>query len=334
MKRKIRSIRAVLPLFAGMGIFLCGCASGGKQAVTIEQEPYEKITYQTVEVQRGNLNPSVTLTLSVEGYEQINYSATNSELKLDKLHVSVGDKVQKGDVLVSFESESIEQMIADYEEKKKQNELLVEHYENLMRIDASADFQADITMLREDIQVAQLYIEEAKSRLSDYQIVAKEEGTITRINDYLQNGYYRPGATLLTEVCGTGNYSAATEDTEPFTVGETYTAEAGVASYELRLVDITETVLTFEPISDMSSVSKTNELTLTVEKPQLTDVVYVDKDAIQRVEGEEGNQDTCFVFVMEEDGYRNAVLVTTGDTVNEYTVITQGLNGGEKVTLK
>lgn len=333
MKRKIRSIRAVMWL-AGMGLLLGGCGSGGQQAAIIEQEPYEKITYQTAEVQRGDLNPSITLTLSAEGYEQIKYNATNEELKLDKLHVSVGDKVQKGDILVSFESESIGRLIADYEEQKNQNELLVEHYENLMRIDASADFSDDIANLKEDIQVAKLYIEEAKSRLSDYQIVAKEAGTITEINDYLRDGYYKPGATLLTEVCGTGNYSAATEETEVFTVGETYTAEAGVASYELRLVDITEEVLTFEPISDMSSVSKANELTITVEKPPLTDVVYVDKDAIQIVEGEESTQDTYFVYVMEEDGYRKAVFVTTGDQINGYIVITQGLNGGEKVTLR
>lgn len=333
MKRKIRSMRAV-SLLVSTGLLLGGCGSGGQQAAVIEQEPYEKMTYQTAEVQRGDLNPSITLTLSAEGYEQIKYNATSAELKLDKLHVSVGDRVQKGDLLVSFEAESIDLMIAGYEEQKEQNELLVEHYENLMRIDASADYTDDITNLKEDIQVARLYIEEAKSRLSDYQIVAKEAGTITEINADLRDGYYKPGATLLTEVCGTGNYSAATEDTEVFTVGETYTAEAGVASYELRLVDITEEILTFEPVSDMSSVSKTNELTLTVEKPPLTDVVYVDKAAIQSVAGEEDTQDTYFVYVMEDDGYRKAVFVTTGDQVNGYTVITQGLKGGEKVTLK
>lgn len=334
MKKMIRSMCAVLSLCVGMGIFLCGCDSKSHQAVIIEREPYEKISYQTAYVQRGELKPSVALELRAEGYEQIKYRAVNEELEVENLHVSVGDKVEKGDLLVSFKSDSINQTIADYEEEKKQKELLVEHYENLMRIDAAADYQADIKMLKQDIYVAQLYIEEAEKKLSDYQIVAKEAGTITEISEYLQNGYYNPGANFMTEVCGTGNYSARTEDAELFTVGETYVAKDGVVSCELRLTDISEGVLTFEPVSDMSAVSESDTLTLTVEKPELSDVVYVDKAAVQMKEGEDGTSETYFVYVVKENGFRRAVPVTTGDTIDNYIVITQGLEGGEKVTLK
>lgn len=37
---------------------------------------------------------------------------------------------------------------------------------------------------------------------------------------------------------------------------------------------------------------------------------------------------------MKENGFREAVPVTTGDSVDEYVVIKEGLNGGEKVTLE
>lgn len=203
-----------------------------------------------------------------------------------------------------------------------------------MQIDAAADYEADIKMLKQDIYVAQLYIEEAQGRLADYQIVAKESGTVTEISDFLQNGYYKPGVVFMREVCGTGNYTAETEDEELFTVGEVYTAKDRVAAYEMRLLDITDGVLTFEPLSDMSAAMDLIELTLTVEKPKLTDVVYVDKDAVQLKEGEDGEADFCFVYVMKENGFREAVPVTTGDSVDEYVVIKEGLNGGEKVTLE
>ena len=328
-----KNVRSMLALFAGMGLFLNGCMSEGQAVVTIEQEPYEKISYQTVEVKRGDLNPSVTLTLNIEGFEQIQYSETNPELALDKVYVSVGDRVEKGDILVSFRSDSLQQAIAEYEDEKKQNQLLAEHYQKLMGIDASADYRSDIALLQEDILVANLYIEEAKKKLEDYQIVAKESGTITKISEYLRDGYFMPGRDLLTQVCGTGNYSASTKSTEAFTVGETYTAVSGVASYELRLTDITDQVLTFEPISDMSSLSEADELVLTVEKPKLKDVLYVDSDAIESVGGEEDKPETYYVFRVKENGYREAVPVTVGDRVNEYIVITQGLNEGERVTL-
>lgn len=329
MKKKIRQMW----IFTCMGLFLSGCASAGQAVVVMEQEPYEKITYQTVQVEKGDLNPSVTLTLNVEGFEQIQYSATNPELELDKVYVSVGDRVEKGDALVSFKSDSIQKTIEDYEDEKKQNQLLVEHYQKLMSVDAYADYRSDISLLQEDIVVAELYIEEAKKKLEDYQIVAKEAGTITKISESLRDGYFIPGRDLLTEVCGNGNYSTSTKSTDAFTVGETYTAVAGVASYELRLTDITDQVLTFEPISDMSSLSEADELTLTVEKPQLKDVIYVDADAVWSVGGEEDVPETYYVFRVKENGYREAVSVTVGDRVNEYIVITQGVSEGEKVTL-
>ena len=329
MKEKIRQMW----VFACMGLFLNGCVSKGQEVVVIEQEPYEKISYQTVQVEKGDLNPSVTLTLNVEGYEQIQYNATDPELLLDKVYVSVGDRVEKGDLLVSFRSDSVQQAIADYEDEIKQKQLLVEHYQKLMSIDGYADYRSDISLLQEDITVAQLYIEEAKNKLENYRIVAKESGTIIKISESLRDGYFVPGRNLLTQVCGTGNYSTSTKSTDAFTVGETYTAVAGVASYELRLTDITEQVLTFEPVSDMSSVSEADELIMTVEKPQLKNVVYVDADAVKSVGGEDGVPETYYVFRVKENGYREAVSVSVGDRVNKYIVITQGLSEGEKVTL-
>ena len=332
MEGKGRRIRAVASLFVVSGIALGGCASTNREVVSMKQQPYEKTIYQTVEVQRGDLNPSITLTLSMEGYERIQYDSTNEDLELDTLHVSVGDKVKKGDILVSFESESIRRTIEQYEDDKRQKELLVEHYGNLMKIDQSVDYNADIAMLREDIQVASLYIEEAQNELAGYQIIAKEDGTITRINEYLRNGYYMPGKALLTEVCGSGNYSASTREPDVFTVGEVYTVSAGVASYDLRLRDITDQTLTFEPVSDMSSVSDSAILTLTVEKPPITDVLYVDTDAVVLVESEEG--DSYYVHRIKENGYREAVLVTVGEQTDDYIVITSGVEVGEKVTLE
>lgn len=317
---------SILAGLLGIG-FLTGCGASGREVAVIERLPYEKMSYRTAEVQRGDLTPEFTISLSAEGFEQIGYDMTNEDLQLDKVYVSVGDKVKKGDLLVSFQSDSIEQVITDYTEQKKQKELLIEHYTNLMAIDGSVDYSSDITMLKKDILVAELYIEEAEEKLADCQITAKEDGTITAINEYLRNGYYMPGKNLITEVSGTGNYMAVTREAGEFTVGEIYIATADVVDYELRLTSIKDQTLVFEPVSDMSAVSEAETLTMTVKKPQITDAVYVDADAVHQAE------DRFFVYVLDEEGYRDAVWVTTGDEVDGYYVITGGLSGGEKVTL-
>ena len=39
------------------------------------------------------------------------------------------------------------------------------------------------------------------------------------------------------------------------------------------------------------------------------------------------------MYVLDEDGYRDAVEVTVGDTVDDYTIIKTGLKAGEQVVI-
>lgn len=315
---------ALLLLCLGCGL-LAGCGSEDAGVVEIQHTPYEKMTYSTTEVQVGDMSPEITLILKAQGYERKTYGATSQDLQLDRVYVSVGDKVKKGDLLVSFQSDSIRETIESYQNQISQNELLIQHYTNLMEIDDSLDYSTDLAMLQEDNKVAALYIEEAENKLAGYQIVAESDGTITEIDEYLQNGCYRPGSRLITEICGTGNYTAVNTENYSFQTGETYTAVCGVASYELELVEIDGEDLIFEPCSDMSAVSDAEMLTMVVQKPELKDAVYVQADVVHKA----GEQ--YFVYVLDEQGYRDVVWVTPGDRVEPYLVITEGLSGGEKV---
>ncbi len=324
--------------FAGMCL-LTGCGNTKQQAVTITQPLYEKISYQTTEVLRGDMGASVTLQLNPEGYEEIHYYAAPTQfqlegLKLEEIHVSVGDRVKKGDILVSFESEKIQKQIAACEEEKEQKELLVQHYENIMEVDPDADYETDIAMLREDIRVAQLYIEEAGRILAEYQIVAERDGIVTDISEYLQNKVIEPKVELLTQISGTGRYIAVTADTGMFTVGDVYTVCAGDIEYEFRLETIEDGTLIFQPLSGMALVSADEKLTLTLEMPRQEDVVYVNRYAVNTVKGDGEKEDTYCVFVMKEDGYQRAVFVTPGERIGDNIIITEGLSGGEKVVIR
>lgn len=316
-----------------MMLLLTGCRVREGQVVTITRPSYEKITYQTIEVQRGDLSASVTLELDAEGYEEISYYAGREELTLDKVHVSVGDRVKKGDVLVSFESEKVRQMIANYEDEISRKELLVQHYENLMKIDKDVDYENDIKMLYEDIRVARLYIEETVNLLADYQVVAKEDGIITEFSEYLQNSVIEPGVKLVTQVSGTGRYLAVATNTEGFSVGDVYQVSAGDIACELQLTDVTDEVMTFEPVDRMSLVSTDETLKLTLDMPEQKDVVYVNRHAVCTIEEKEKEPDYC-VYVMKKNGYQEAVFVTPGERIGDNIIITKGLNGGEKVVIR
>lgn len=329
MRSRNKYRAAAIAAATAMSAVLCaGCANSHTEVVTVEREPYERIRYQTVEVKRGDLQPEFTLALRADGMTQITYDAVSSDLQLDTVYVSVGDKVRKGDLLVSFRSDSIQKKITEYREQCEQMEMLAEHYTRLMAIDGELDYSNDIAMLKEDIAVAKLYIEEAEEKLADYQIIAEDAGTVTAMDQYLKDGYFVPGRKLITQVCGNGRYSAVLPENGMLTVGDIYTAELGAMTYDMRVAAVTEKTVIFEPVTDMSAVSDADSLTMTVKKPELSDAVYVEAKAVCK--GEAGE----FVYLLGEDGYRTAVFVTVGDKVDGYYVITDGLVGGEKVTLE
>lgn len=331
----MRKMAAVLALCVA-GSALAGCSRRNGEIISIERDVYEMASHHTSEVKRGDLQPVVKLTLKVEGYDRRVYGAAADDLRVDKVYVSVGDKVKTGDLLVSFKSDNLDEIMEDYEKQCSDNELLIEHLRRLMEIDKEIDYSSDIRMLEEDIEVAKLYIEETKAKLESYQIVAQSDGTITKIHDFLNDGYYVKARDLVTQVCGTGNYTAKTTSGYKFNVGDVYTATAGVFSYDLKITDVqvnevtpirTEQMLTFEPVSDMSAVSDAESLTMLVEEPVLEDVVYVEASAINKAD------DRYFVYVIDDRGFRQVAWVQIGEMVDSYRIITDGLEGGEKVCL-
>lgn len=323
--------KAKILLGAGLCIvFLAGCGTKQTDLVQIQPEGYQKRIHTTTEAIKGNLSWDYTFTLQAEGYKRVYYDVTNSNLQLEKVYVSTGDKVKKGDLLISFCCESLEETIAGYEEEIDSMNMMIDHYQNLMKIDSSLDYKEDIKMLKDDIYITSLYLEEAEEKIESYQVKAQDSGTITAINDYLLNGYFSPGRNLITQICGTGNYTAEVdgiEDTGCFTVGETYVATLSNIEYELELTSIQGKELLFTPISDMSSVSDGDKLTMKIQMPLLENVVYVKKSAVKKI------NENYVVYVEDEEGFLEARVVTVGQTAGDYMIITQGLDGGEKVAL-
>ena len=325
MKEKRQYIR-----LCSIVVVLClitGCGPNNKKVTIIDHDTYEKMTYDTVEVMRGDLEPSMSLTLSTDSYEMIQYGTNNQELELDKVYVSVGDKVKKGQQLVTFKSESIQKIIDDNKQQYDSNAQLVEHYEKLMKIDSSLDYSEDIKQLKEDMAVESLYISEAKAKLKDYQLVAQKDGTIVAMDELIMNGHMNYGNNLVSEACGSGKYKTARPKENIFAVGQTYIAMSDDMEFPMKVSKITDEDIIFTPQADMSALSETESLSMVIKKKKLVDVVYVNAEAISQHNGRE------YVFSVDIDGYRKAVKVKLGDKVGDNVVIKEGLSGGEKVTV-
>lgn len=307
-----------------------GCGSQKKTDFNISRQPYEKSVFSTDTAARGDLEPTISLKLQTDGYERINYDSLETDLELEKVYVSVGDHVKKGDMLVSFQCDTIQQTIEDYREKITENRLLISHYEKLMNINPQMDYREDITSLKKDVRVAELYLEENEKKLESYQIKAKRDGKIIKINDRLADGIYEAGRALITQASGSGKYQADRPDNYTFHKGETYVAMQDAVSYPVCVEKITKEHIIFKPKVEMDGVSEQEDLTLTISLPRLTDVVYVPAADVHHGE-DSGEKDFYFVYILDENGYRDAVVIQPGGRVGDYMVVKEGLQGGEKV---
>ena len=288
INRKKKYISRLTFAAAITSILFSGCGAAQKELAQTDRAFYEKISYQTVTVQSGSLTPQTTISLSAQGYTRFSYGATNTELTLEKVNVAVGDHVKKGDILVAFKSGEIQKKIEDYSGQISQN----------------------------------------KQKLSRYQITSSEDGTITAMDNSLLAGVFEPGSNLITEISGNGNYEADRPEGYDFNVGDVYTATASDIEFELKVKEVDDKKLVFEPVSDMSAVSDAQIFSMEVTCPAIENAVYVQKDAVHEKDGR------YFVYTLDENGYRQAVWISVADQVGDYRIITEGLKSGDEVVLQ
>jgi len=331
-KRRIKKYSCLLILCLAAGVSGCKKGEGGgEKEVQVTIAEYQKNTYATATVQHGSIEPVLSLELTPDEFESNSYSIRQEMLEVEEINVEKGTRVQAGDVMVAFKSEGITETIAEYEKRKVEDQMLIDHYTKLMKIDKNEDYSADIKKLKDDLTVANLYIKEQNDRLSEYQLVAEKAGTVTAVSEDLLKGYGVAGKALVTVASGSSNYTASTTDDFTFETGEIYEARFGVADYEMKVISVEEKdgyhVITFEPVSDMAGVSENDVLTMDIKKEKIENAVYVEETAVFTVENK------TYVYRVDEDGFREAVPVTVGATIDGYIIIEDGLKEGEQVTL-
>ncbi|MEE0036625.1 MAG: efflux RND transporter periplasmic adaptor subunit [Coprococcus sp.] len=338
-RMKCRTCLACTIALCFMTMGLTGCSDrkvSDKPAINIE--PYAMTVHERATVKEGNISSQIKLTLKPDGFSSKDYSVKQDDFEVDQINVKNGDKVKKGDVMISFKADEINKTIDEYTRKKEEDQLLIDHYSRLMGIDSSNDYSEDIKSLKEDIELSTLYIQEQQEKLKEYQVIAEADGIVTYVNEWLEYGYASADETLVSVASGSDAFIGSTEDlTYEFNIGDVFTATQGVATYDMKLVDVEqvkneatggeERQLKFECQSDIEVTNGYMELEVVIDKPVISNVTYVDKSAVKTVDG------TYYVYRFDEDGYREIVPVEVGDTVDNYVIIKSGLNAGEQVSI-
>lgn len=317
-----------------MGTIFAGCGRNQErdEFVPIVREPYEKKVFESVKVEKGTIYPTLEMSLCPDEYEVNSYGIKKDMLVVSKLNVEEGSHVNAGDVMVLFENEEVSDELEVYKEQREETRILIEHFENLLKIDSEGGYQNDIDGLRGDLAVLDANIKETEAKLSDYQIVAKKAGVVTSINKNLFKGYGEKNDTLIQVTSGSSNYVATTGDPYEFEVGKEYEVANGVASYQLKLISLDEKegvkTLTFSPVSDMSGLKESGNLTMVIQKEPIENTLYVDNKAVVQVD------DRFYLYQLDDKGYRHPLEVKISDVIDGKAIITSGINEGEWVTVE
>ena len=338
MKRRLpRKLNIMAVLLA---VFLSGCGTAAEEELVSPEVPvYNAMVPKTAEVIRGDLTPQYSERLDLLGYERVHYQFTQAEydelygsyqMKIDEIHVNVGDFVEKGEVMVSFHSEVLDLQIRDYEKQIEEAGLSIDHLRRLSAIDPSEDHKDEIASLNREIEVARLYIADIEETYRKLNIIAKTDGFVSLISTALREGYVMPGSDMILVDQSKGLYTTAKTDEYEFRPGEEFTAHLGNLERRVEVVETPEgedaNMVYFMPLDGEDEMPNKN-LMLEFELPTLKDVCYVNRQAVYDKNG------LYFVYVVQENGTRRAVEVTCGDRIGNYMIIREGLNGGESVEL-
>lgn len=322
-------------IFCYMLLLLSGCQSDKVAEPVVTIPRYEKMEYGTITVNRQDVTPEVTLELKVGDYKTYSYMAERADLKLDSLKVSIGDKIKKGDTLITFRSDELSEKLSEYEKEWGSSQLRLKHLNKLAAMENGEDYKKEIKELKEDMSVLSLRMQEVKEQLASYSIVAKADGTITLVNEELTYGYVNTDSPLLVETCGSDEYEALCEDKCKFLQGEILTARLGVATYKMKVSSVLKkkegVCVRFLPMEDMSTVLASDTLTMTVKQETLKQVIIVPIQAIIT------RKEQTFVKIQDDKGFLDVREVVVGSeilgTEPACYVIEDGLEGGEQVVV-
>ena len=335
-------------------VLLTGCEKTDIHKIDpISKELYQKTIPETFVVQRGDMQPTIRLKLTQNSLRYYNYSVDLDDLGFGELNVVNGDYVKAGQVLCVFKSDKIEKRVAEARETLEKDQMLLEHVKKLKSINFDPEktdpevkeyagnialgktYDDQIAAIEDDIKLKQIEVSESQRDLDKCIVKAREDGVITYVSEAIANGVVVRGKDILTEASGdVGFYTEARNTDYEFEVGAVYKAQSPTMEFDVEITEIEENAtgshtLHFKPVSDDVVYVSTEKFEVIIPLEKMKDVVYVDEKLVYTAVN-----DKKFVYLVDENGFRDPVYVEVGSVVDGMAVITSGLKGGEEVAAK
>ncbi len=325
-------IYGVLLMCAAALMILPGCsrkeaALGQRKSVKVEN--YQRNDWQTTVVHRGDITPTIRLSLEQKDYDSQSYQLDleqQGSLTVKKLYVRQGDRVAKDQLMVSFVNKELDQQIKEQKKQVRSIQRQIDRLQMLQRMQRTKERAGEIVDLIQDRQVAELYLKEIRGKHRKYEIRSKQDGRVTYVEENLRQGTANARTGLITVVSGSKYYEASTRQKYAFRTGQTFRASLEHGKCTMTVVEVhkkkgQKTIL-FEPEIALDGSGEDLRPEIVIRQKKITDVLYVSSDAVRTW------NDKSYLLVEDEKGYPVETPVEVVTTVGKKTVITGSVKEG------
>ncbi len=355
-------IKKTTALLLAATLVFAGCGKKEEEPLIVVDSSEETIDYELVACVKGDviLTASIPCTYK-KNMEQEVYFPVSGKL-VDRVYVREGDKVSKGDLLVELSSSDITDQIKTMEYRIARNELLKSYIPREQEIDRQVVWlnylfgtgrTEDDAKRRDDnleslqkrvdsqnqgyddsLEFDRMKLQSLKREYASGRVFASFDGTVKFVAEDLEGSTSNVETLVMTLVDDKEGYfeTSNNEYADSFKEGGSYDLTVGYGSTRANFVitpqdmDKWEKKMYFAILdgdSEGLAADTSGEIHPIID--QRTDVLCLPKNCVNRA-GKE-----YYVYVVNEDGFRDAKFVTPGLFGDENVEILEGLQEGDTV---
>ena len=348
-------------------MLLSGCGDVKEDKTVVVDNTTDSTAYGLVTVTKGDvvLTKSITATYMQSKEQTVSFPIGGK--RVSKVHVHQGDSVEKGDLLIELSQDNLEERIDELEYKIEKNRLQLGYLDSAQSFDeedAYNGFVYNTSNIEEDdvkkyeknqASIRQSYeykredyndeiefdtrkLNELKTELNNSRIYSVMSGTVYTVADGLEGSMSKKDEVVMTIVDNaTGrfetkepDYASYFHEGEPVEMRIVYGSASG--DYEVVPLNMSswgETQM-FEVFSgpDNEGIDVGTTGTIKVVLEERDGVLNLPIGAIFHADGKP------YVYVLDENNFRQMVWVETGLVGDDVVEIISGLNEGDKVVYK
>jgi RND family efflux transporter MFP subunit len=351
-------LKKVLSLVLIITLVLTGC-SGAENAAVTEEESYTAVEVETL----SQMELYIENVMTAKAYADKDvYVVPLMAGKVEKIYVSVGDKVQKDDVLFVMDKDDINKQVkqayaayetakAGYDVSAAQIQTAKDNFERTKKlyeegaVTETVFEQAKLAASDESLEAAKMGAEQARvaydnaaSMLENAEVKAPISGVVSNIS--IVEGEYatssNPPITIVDSDSITIEFGVPSNLVNKIKKGDKVTVEISSADYKKETV-INSISSSSDLMTNLYNVDIVVDNDGTI-KPGMFAKVYLNTDKIEnalavKTEAVKEKEDKKYVFVSNGD-VAVEKEVTTGLDTGSYIEIKSGLAEGDKVIVK